>query len=617
MQNEKGFAAIIAVIAIIALGLVFTSGFLSVTVQNTGALKEQFNSTQSYYAAESGIEDAIYRIKNGKNIGTETVLNVGFAAATTTISTVGTNKTILAEGGLSNNIRRVQTTLTISTTQSDFVYGVQIGAGGLNMKQNSVVNGSVFSNGDITCATSCSGTKIAGDAWVAGGAAAVADQQSTATSSDFIVGKTVSGNDQYDGAQSFAPSLDSPITQVSLYLKKVGNPPNATVRIVNDKNGDPDKTDITSGTLNATSVTTSYGWVDIGFSSNPTLDNTKTYWIVLDAGNDSSNYWMWGYSQANPYANGHAQYSDNWSASNPSWDNVNNSANSDAAFKVYLGGAATKIDGLLVTADAHANTILNAQICGDAYYTTIDSSSLTFLNSPGSPCATPYTAGTPYTPSADPAPVPMPISQANIALWESQALAGGTIAGPYSPANGSTIGPAKINGDLNLTTNGNTYYIGGPLWVAGNISVANNVKVVLVPSFGTLSTTIIADNPGSQSTSGTILVDNGVDICGSAGYNVGSNACNASNGSYIMFLSTHSGTTSNAIALKNNSDGAIFYASAGKIEVEQTASAKQLTGYSIELENNAAITYESGLQAVNFSSGPSAGWMIQNWQEVQ
>ncbi|OGD34502.1 hypothetical protein A2988_03215 [Candidatus Azambacteria bacterium RIFCSPLOWO2_01_FULL_46_25] len=617
LKADEGFAAIVSVISVIALGLIFSSGFLFVTVQNTAALKDQLNSAQSYYASEAGIEDAIYRVKNGKNIGAQTVLAVGSAAATTTISSVGQTKTILAEGGLTGTIRRVQTTLALDATQSDFRYGVQIGAGGLEMKQNSVINGSVYSDGNITCASSCSGTKILGDAWVAGGAAAGADQQSTATTSDFIVGKTVGGNDQWDGAQSFIPSINSPITKASLYLKKVGNPPDATIRIIEDKSGKPggSSDEVTSGTLNASSVTANYGWIDIGFSSNPTIVTTKTYWIVLDASNDASNYWTWGYSTANPYASGQGKYSRDWSVGNPTWTNVNASANSDLAFKVFLGGVATKIDGLLVTGDAHANTILNAQVCGNAYYTTIDSSSLTFLNSPGSPCTMPYTPGT-GTIDVDPPVIPMSITQSNIDLWKASAEAGGTTPGPYSPPNGTIIGPQKIDGDLNFTTNGNTYYINGPVWVAGNVTISNNVKVILSASYGPLSTTVVADSPGSQTTSGKIVVDNGVNICGSSGYNSGTDLCNASNGSYIMFLSTYSGTDK-AITLKNNSEGAIFYASAGSLEVEQTASAKQITGYKVELENNATITYESGLQSVSFSSGPSAGWTISGWKEVQ
>ena len=423
---------------------------------------------------------------------------------------------------------------------------------------------------------------------------------------------------QNDAAQSFQPSIDSPIMKVSMYLKKVGTPPDATIRIINDVSSAPGGAGdvVTTGTLNASSVGSTYAWIDVGFSTNPTLNNAQTYWIVFDGGNDTSNYWVWGYGTADPYGSGQAKYSADWSAGSPVWTNVAGSATSDLAFKVFLGGAATGIDGLLVTGDAHANTITNSRVCGDAYYTSIDSSSLTFLNAPDSPCPLAYTPGTAYTPSPDPPTVPMAISQANIDAWEVAAAAGDTIAGPYSPANGSTIGPAKINGDLNLTTNGAIYYIGGPVWVVGDITVNNNVKVVLDPSFGTMSTVVVADDPANQSTKGMIIVDNGVRVCGSAGYNAGTNTCNPSNGSYVMFLSTYNGSD-DAIKLKNNSDGAIFYTSAGSIEVENTASAKQITGYKVQLENNAVITYESGLQDVKFSAGPSAGWKISSWKEVQ
>lgn len=426
-----------------------------------------------------------------------------------------------------------------------------------------------------------------------------------------------SGGVQSDAAQSFDSGSTAAISKVSLYIKKVGSPANATVRIVSNNSGVPGgaANQLTSGTLNAASVGSGYAWIDVGFSSNPTLTNGTTYWIVLDADSDASNYWVWGYGSTDPYGSGQAKYSADWSAGSPTWTNVAGSANSDLTFKVFVVAGATGIDGLLVTGDVHANTITNSKVCGDAYYTSIDASSLTFLNAPDSPCALPYTPGTAHPASADPPTVPMAISQANIDAWEAAADVD-TIAGPYSPPNGSTIGPVKINGDLNLSENGAIYYIGGPVWVVGDIILNNNVKVVLDSSFGSLSTVVVADDPANQSTKGMITVDNGVRVCGSAGYDAGANVCNPSNGSYIMFLSTYNGTD-DAIKLKNNSDGAIFYTSAGSIEVENTASAKQITGYKVELENNAVITYESGLQDVKFSSGPSAGWKISNWKEVQ
>ena len=44
---------------------------------------------------------------------------------------------------------------------------------------------------------------------------------------------------QNDAAQSFQPSIDSPIMKVSMYLKKVGTPSDATIRIINDVSSAP------------------------------------------------------------------------------------------------------------------------------------------------------------------------------------------------------------------------------------------------------------------------------------------------------------------------------------------------------------------------------------------
>jgi hypothetical protein len=113
-------------------------------------------------------------------------------------------------------------------------------------------------------------------------------------------------------------------------------------------------------------------------------------------------------------------------------------------------------------------------------------------------------------------------------------------------------------------------------------------------------------------------VENNVFICGSEGYNSGTNNCNASNGSYILMLSTHSGTSTNAITISNNTQGAIFYAGSGNALVSQNVSLKEVTAYKLTLENNAQITYESGLINTNFTSGPGAAWALQKgtWQEL-
>src|SRR3989344_5914647 len=119
LQANRGFAAIISILDVMALGLIFSSGFLFVTLRNSEALKNEINSAQSYYTAEAGIEDAIYRVRYNLNLNASNVVAIGDFAATTTVITAGNTKTISAEGGGHNVIRSAQTTLTIDTSAVD------------------------------------------------------------------------------------------------------------------------------------------------------------------------------------------------------------------------------------------------------------------------------------------------------------------------------------------------------------------------------------------------------------------------------------------------------------------------------------------------------------------
>ena len=165
--HEKGFAAIVAVLTVMGIGLVFSSAFLFSSLRGTDALKEDIRSTQSYYASESGVEDAMYRIKYGKNIGASNNLSVEGAQVTTNVVTTGNTKTIASTADKNNAVRKVQSVLEYSSTEVDFFYGVQVGAGGLEMGQNAEVIGNIYSNGPISGE---SGSKISGDATVSVGA---------------------------------------------------------------------------------------------------------------------------------------------------------------------------------------------------------------------------------------------------------------------------------------------------------------------------------------------------------------------------------------------------------------------------------------------------------------
>ena len=123
-------------------------------------------SLQSLYIAESGIEDALLRLKKGTSFTNPLLVSVGSGQAQTTISDlIGGSRTILATGTLASRTRKVRAVYAIDSLTPSFFYGAHIGAGGLVMDNLSKVTGNVFSNGNIQAS---SGTQITGTATVAG-----------------------------------------------------------------------------------------------------------------------------------------------------------------------------------------------------------------------------------------------------------------------------------------------------------------------------------------------------------------------------------------------------------------------------------------------------------------
>ena len=112
-------------------------------------------------------------------------------------------------------------------------------------------------------------------------------------------------------AQSFQVTGSQDVDTVKLWLKKVGAPTgNLTVKIQTDNTGEPSGTEVTNGTSDtvaASTLSTSYGWIEFTFSTNPSLSGSTTYWIVLETADaqSPSDYVVWGADGSAPsYANG-------------------------------------------------------------------------------------------------------------------------------------------------------------------------------------------------------------------------------------------------------------------------------------------------------------------------
>ena len=552
-----------------------TVGFFNYFASAVHAERFAIASARAITLAEAGVDKAVYELNQDSGYSGENDTALGNGTFNISVASIDNNTkrltvtSFVPDSTNPTSTRVIQANVGINSSVVSFRYGVQIGEGGVEMSNGSRIEGNLFSNGDV----SGSGT-ITGDATVAVGTDSVADQQWSVQNSSFNIGDTSS---HANVAQSFKPSASASLAKVSINVKKIGNPSDITIKLVTDNNGKPSKTVLASGTISASMVTTSYGFAEATLDSTPSLTENQTYWIIAIASVNASNYFIWGRDSNGGYSRGAAKSSSNWNAQSPSWSSITG----DLGFRVYLSGILTSLSGITVQGNAWAQSLSNCTIGGNASYQTTSTCNVTGTSYPGTTPAT---------------PVPLPISDAQIADWEATAESGGTIQGPYSPSGSVTLGPKKINGDLNIT-NGASLTLTGPIWVNGNVTFSNNASLIVSTSVGNSGAIIIADATGNTAVKGIVNLSNNVDISGNGNAN-----------SFPMIISTNTGHE--AIELSNNADSVILYAPYGAIEVSNGASANQITARSLELENNATISYVSGLQNASFSNGPGGSWAV-------
>jgi len=258
---------------------------------------------------------------------------------------------------------------------------------------------------------------------------------------------------------------------------------------------------------------------------------------------------------------------------------------------IIVAGNGNKIDGITVGNDATVHTCKDSNIDGNLTYVS------------GGSIQNCTVGGATSTRPNEIELQPLPISQSQIDEWEEDAAAGGVITTNISISGTKILGPIQIGTSTNpknLTVeNGATLIIEGTVYVTGDITFNNNATVNLDSSYGSLSGIIL--------TEGVITVENNVILNGSG-----------QAGSYVLLLSTKNDTTNPVIDIRNNAAGSvIYYANSGLIYLANNMYAREVTGYKIQIANNAIIQYESGLEETNFSSGPGGSWEVTDWKEIE
>lgn len=244
-----------------------------------------------------------------------------------------------------------------------------------------------------------------------------------------------------------------------------------------------------------------------------------------------------------------------------------------------VAGGGNSLSGASMGGNAWADTLSNCTVAGDASYGA-------------STCTI---GGTSHPGTVAPAPAAFPVSDAQIAGWESAASAGTVMSGSHTIGSGGseTLGPAKIVGDLVIAGNA-TVYLAGPVWVVGNVTFSGNAHLI-VATPGATGAVLIADATGDTAANGTVSIASTATFVG-----------NGDPASRPMILSTNTG---NAISA-GNAAGAILYAGSGTVTIAPNGAADAVVARRLVMGNDSTVSYQNWLKNQVFSGGSGGTWAV-------
>lgn len=568
-NHSRGQVVILTVIFFILISGVVISAVSIPTSNQIKASRDYYRGKQSYSAADSANDDALYRLNTGHSLPANIVLSFSEGiSGSAEITDIGGTKQVITTGSAGTS-RRLSKSVFSEGEGASFNYGLQVGNGGVSMTNDATITGNVYSNGNITGSN---------DATITGSAVAAsvtntspdAENGTGDPTGGITIGKS-SDNIIYL-AQSFTVATSTPVIRASFYIKKNGTPSNLTVKIMTNSSGNPSSTQRGgNATISASQVTGTYGWIDTYLASSATLTPGTTYWLrVESSGTSATNYYTLG-TNLNQYATGDLKTKTNsgsWTVATPT--------GTDQYFAIYTGQTST-ISGMdSIGGNANAFTVNNSTVTGTIYCQTGSGNNKS--------CT---------TTSAPPSPLAFPVSDANIDEWKEIASSGYTSGAISLSGNSATTtsGPLKVTGNLTLS-NDAIMTLEGPVYVTGNITLSNKSKIKLGSSFG--------------NSSGFIIVDGNVNTS-----NEGEFQGSGQSGSYIM-LATKNGN----VTISNHGGSVVLVTLNGTVNFNNEATAKAVAARSMQMSNHATLNYESGLADMSFSTGPSGSWQVDSWQET-
>lgn len=589
--KQGGYIVLLNTLIFVAISTFVVYALAAPLISSNRAATAIVHSKRAFIVANSAAEETLYKMKAGMTVPSFSTLTLGDVSADVSVSTDFGGRTVQITGIDADVERELQISVSESVGVS-FNYGLQTGLGGFDLYGGALVNGNIYSNGDVL---GFGGAEVTGSVTVANASAPVADQSNGGVSeptNEITFGGQLVWNELEPEfvAQSFQVSTTTSVSSVRIYVKKYSSGDwmgDATMRIKNNSGSKPGNTTYASATLSAAQVTTSFNHITLPLSSTPSLTPGTTYWIVFEPNYDWGNYFILGANQ-NGYGSGVAKVKEKDSST---WIDTTPSG-LDIFFDIYVGGQTGSISGqqndrLTIGNDAWAHTVSGVDAGGTLYCQTSS-----------------YTNKACDTSRPDAVQQPFPISDGNIEAWKQEAEQGGVQSGDVTigpwPDDHVTMGVTKIEGDLTVTAGG-SLTLEGTLWVTGDLTVNGGADVILSENYGSNSGIIVADGRVTATGGGTF-------------------AGNGTPGNYILVITTSTCPVGScggnpAITLSGGAGSVILNAQKGTLEMTGGAEAKQLTADRIIMNGGTEVYYETGLMDMSFDSGPSGSWSVSEWSE--
>jgi hypothetical protein len=189
---NKGYILIINVLLLSTITAIIILGVINPILSRYTSAKESVESKRAFILANSAIDEAVYRLKNSKqlNASTTITLSANTASIDTTNTTAGKDITVTMP---SNPYQRnIKVSLALGTGIS-FHYGIQSGRGGFVLNNSSSVTGNIFSSGTITG----SGNYIYGDIISSGSTGSISGIHATGTAFAHTITNSTIDKDAY------------------------------------------------------------------------------------------------------------------------------------------------------------------------------------------------------------------------------------------------------------------------------------------------------------------------------------------------------------------------------------------------------------------------------------